>query len=212
MLSPVILSIPALVLPLVMTPPVDCRFGRVGDPADEARAVAVFEVAIQDYVALHRRLARVWPPLSLFADPEQAEMAAEDLRVALRDARPLAAQGSLFTPAVADIFRFRIANAIRDGEYQLDVLEWPPEGADDAGRWKPEVNQPVPWGVSAVRWPSLTMLPTLPPELAYRFIGRDLVLVDVHANLIVDVLDLALPATALVPPRELPILPPIEGV
>jgi hypothetical protein len=34
----------------------------------------------------------------------------------------------------------------------------------------------------------------LPAELEYRFVGRDLVLVDSHAGLVVDVLPDALPA------------------
>lgn len=205
MLSPVILSIPALVLPLVMPPPADCQFGRLGDAAADERALAAFEVRINDYVALHRRLERAWPPASLLADPEQAEAVADALRAALLDARPQARQGGFFTPDVADVLRFRIANALREEAYDLAVMTWPPEG-DDSGRWKPEVNQPVPWGVSAMRWPSFAMLPPLAPELAYRFIGRDLVLVDVHANLIVDILDLALPTAAAVPAagREVP--------
>jgi hypothetical protein len=37
-------------------------------------------------------------------------------------------------------------------------------------------------------------LPELPDELQYRFVGRDLVLIDLHANLVVDVLREALPA------------------
>lgn len=201
MLSPVILSIPTLILPLVMSPPADCQFGRLGDAAADERALAAFEVRINDYVALHRRLERAWPPGWFVADPEQAEMAAEALRVALREARPQAAQGGLFMPDVADVLRFRIATALREEAYDLAVLTWPPDG-DDGGRWKPEVNQPMPWGVSATRWPSFAMLPPLPPELAYRFIGRDLVLIDVHANLVVDILDLALPTTAVAPAAE----------
>jgi hypothetical protein len=35
-------------------------------------------------------------------------------------------------------------------------------------------------------------LPPLPDELQYRIVGRDLVLVDVHANLVVDILREAL--------------------
>jgi hypothetical protein len=35
----------------------------------------------------------------------------------------------------------------------------------------------------------------LPLELEYRLVGRDLVLVDVHANMVVDLLDLAPPAS-----------------
>ena len=203
MLSNVILSIPTLVLPLVLSPPPDCQHGRLGDAAADERAVVAFELAVEDYVALHRRLERAWPPGWFLADPEQAEMAAEAMRAALRDARPQAAQGSLFAPAVADVLRFRIASAIRAGAYDLASITWLDDG--ESG-WKPVVNQPVPWGVAGMKWPAVSALPPLPSELAYRFIGRDLVLVDLQANMVVDIVDLALP-TALPAPRLAPVTP-----
>jgi len=36
-------------------------------------------------------------------------------------------------------------------------------------------------------------LPELPPELAYRFVGRDLVLKDIKAGLTVDLISKAIP-------------------
>jgi len=43
-------------------------------------------------------------------------------------------------------------------------------------------------------WPALlAALPALPEELEYRFVGWDLVLVDTHADLVVDILKDALP-------------------
>jgi hypothetical protein len=207
MLSAMVLSIPTLVLPLVIAPPADCQHGRFGNPAEDARALASFEQAVEHYVALHRRLERAWPPGSFLADPEQAEMAAEALRTALRDARPQAAQGSLFTPDATDVFRLRIANALRDDDYDPGAIGWPPGDDEDIDRWKPVINQPIPWGVSGVKWPVLAMLPPLPPVLAYRFIGRDLLLVDVHANLVIDILDLALPAVAFTGFAVEPFLP-----
>jgi len=39
----------------------------------------------------------------------------------------------------------------------------------------------------------LEALPPLPVELQYRFIGRDLLLVDVEADLVIDILPNALP-------------------
>jgi hypothetical protein len=41
----------------------------------------------------------------------------------------------------------------------------------------------------------LQALPPLPPELHYRIVGSTLVLIDVHADLIVDVLPYALVTT-----------------
>jgi len=210
MLNPIILSIPTLVLPLVLPPPPDCQFERFGDPAADDRAIAVFTVAIADYAALHRRLERAWPPVGFFADPEQAEAAAEALRMALREARPQSAQGAFFTPEVADVFRLRITRAFRDDEYDPPFAAWPSEDDGRIDRWKPIVNQPIPWGVSGTKWPLLSMLPPLPPELAYRLIGADLVLVDVHANLVVDVLERALPVA--MPPAESVVAPVGEDV
>lgn len=44
-------------------------------------------------------------------------------------------------------------------------------------------------------WPTLLRaLPALPAELEYRFAHRDLVLIDVHASLVVDILEDALPS------------------
>ena len=157
MIAPAILTISAaMLLPL---PTGDCVFGRTGNPAADAQAVTAFTAAVEDYAAVQRRLKRTGTPFTCIVDPEQAEIAAEELHVLLRDARLDGMRGRFFTPAVADVFRFRIRAA----------------------------------------WPLLTPLPALPPGLEYRVVGRDLVLRDVDANLVLDVLDLALPITAVLP-------------
>jgi hypothetical protein len=51
----------------------------------------------------------------------------------------------------------------------------------------PVVNGRFPWLRGAGMWLCvLNALPSVPEELQYRIVGRDLVLVDVHANLVVD--------------------------
>jgi hypothetical protein len=61
----------------------------------------------------------------------------------------------------------------------------------------PEVNQPFPPVVATARWlPLVRALPGLPLELDFALWGRDLVLIDVAANLALDVLPDALPAAA----------------
>ena len=60
---------------------------------------------------------------------------------------------------------------------------------------KPRINEPFPWELGSAMWPSfLAVLPPLPDELQYRFADRDLVLVDIHSDLVVDILVNALPA------------------
>jgi hypothetical protein len=59
------------------------------------------------------------------------------------------------------------------------------------------VNEAFPAGVAVLRPPKLVgALPPLPAELEYRVVGRDLALVDLRANLVVDVLRRALPPRA----------------
>ncbi len=57
------------------------------------------------------------------------------------------------------------------------------------------VNERYPDTVPFASMPPqvLSMLPKLPLELEYRFIGERLILLDVHAHLIVDFIDNALP-------------------
>ena len=62
----------------------------------------------------------------------------------------------------------------------------------------PQVNARIPAGRNTRPWPALlAALPALPHELEYRVVGLALVLVDVHADLVLDVLKDALP-----PPRH----------
>jgi ATP-dependent Clp protease adapter protein ClpS len=58
-----------------------------------------------------------------------------------------------------------------------------------------QVNGIYPDAVAETTFPStlLQKLPTLPGELAYRIMGRDLVLVDSKANLVIDLFHEALP-------------------
>jgi hypothetical protein len=65
------------------------------------------------------------------------------------------------------------------------------------GEPAPTVNQPFPSVLGSVQWPALVRaLPAVPRELDYAFWGRDLVLVDVDANLVIDILSEALPEGA----------------
>ena len=53
---------------------------------------------------------------------------------------------------------------------------------------------PLPWAARWTSWAAIEeTLPPLPLELTYGFVGRDLVLLDVDADMVVDILELALP-------------------
>jgi hypothetical protein len=113
---------------------------------------------------------------------------------AIRAERFMARQGELFTPALANELRVRIDVALLDhGFTAADVREQAiREGVAPAGI-PLRVNGAFPWKLSVAMLPCLIeALPPLPPELQYRFVANDLVLIDVHAGLIVDILTNAL--------------------
>jgi hypothetical protein len=132
-------------------------------------AVAQFMAAVNAYIEWHRVLANPLADLTHGADPEQTMRARRTHRSLIREARALAARPKLFTPCVSEYLR----NQIR-----LAVSGFPPD--------------PDYWPLSAV----LGTLPELPVEMNYRFDGSDLVLLDVDADLVVDVLEDALPSSS----------------
>lgn len=196
MITAAILTIPIVIFPLLISSPTrDCQFGRTGDPAADEQALARFELTVKEYVDLHRRLERAWPPLWFVGDPEQRESAAQEFRMVLRDARPQGRQGNFFTADVADVFRFRIATIIRERTCDIAAMTASTnEEGPSPGWWKPVVNEPLPFGAFGATCPIFENLPSLPPELEYRLVERDLVLLDVDADMVLDVLDVALPA------------------
>jgi hypothetical protein len=69
-----------------------------------------------------------------------------------------------------------------------DVLSPDPD-EHTAPRLQLEANGFLPWEAGPPRWRELFWaLPSLPEELEYRLVGGDLVLLDVEARLIVDIL------------------------
>ncbi len=124
-------------------------------------------------------------------------MASQRLASAIRDARRTARSGDVFNPVVAASFRARINYALRDPdrreagvrlltEEEEEEDERPPAG------WTPAVNGTLDWfSTGATPHRIIDALPSLPRELQYRFVRLDLLLLDVDANLIVDILPAA---------------------
>ncbi len=153
---------------------------------DDARAIVSFQRAADEYAFLHRRIERQQPPLEIGSDAETLNRAIESMAAALRVARPDAREGDLFAPAVRALFRAKIGAALHRSGLSLADLELPIDETDDPVL---RVHGAMPWKDAADMPPAvLAALPELPPELQYRFVGGDLVLVDVHASLIVDIL------------------------
>lgn len=163
-------------------------------PVTDDEAVQQFQQAADEYVLMHRFLERHLPPLTVTADVATLHQAIAAMAAAIKMARPDAQQGEFFSPAVADVLRYRIARSLhRQGLTPFDLRA--DELADTGLVGAPvlKVNGSFPWKLAAGMNPAiLQALPPLPPELQYRMVRTDLVLIDVHADLIVDILPYAI--------------------
>jgi hypothetical protein len=147
-----------------------------------------FEQSIQQYMTVHRAVERQLPALTVTADARAIDLAITMRAAGMRLARATARQGDIFAPETARVFRARIIKALESHDYLVADLLLPADEDGDAPP-PPVVNGTFAWRTAIATPPCvLATLPSLPEELQYRFVGRDLVLVDIEANLIVDVL------------------------
>lgn len=166
-------------------------------PVTDDEAVQQFQQAADEYVLMHRYLERHLPPLTVTADVATLRQAIEAMAAAIRFARADAQQGDLFSPDVSEVLRYRIARSLqRQGLTPFDVRADQLADTGPVGAPVLKVNGAFPWVLAAGMNPAvLQALPPLPLELQYRMVGNDLVLIDVHASLIVDILPYALADT-----------------
>jgi hypothetical protein len=159
-----------------------------------------FSDTVEEYVRLHRRARASLPPRDVAAEPTTILKASDRLASAIRDARSGARRGDVFNPVVAANFRSRINYALRERDRREEVVRRLTEVEEDEDErppagWVPVVNGTLDWfSTGPTPHSILEALPDLPSELQYRFVGLDLLLLDVDANLIVDILPAALSA------------------
>jgi hypothetical protein len=181
--------------------------------AEVSPAVAAFTAATNDYARMHRRLERQLPPLVINADPETIRHAVEAMANAIRVARSDAKQGDFFTPELATELRTRVDAALRaQGLSANDIRHAEVDEGIDSSTVRLGVNGAFPWIAGCAMFPCVIgALPALPPELQYRIVGNTLVLIDVHASLIVDLLpNLLIDSTLKDEPRG--IFPPAAKI
>ena len=162
--------------------------------ADDAAGFKEFTVHMQDYLTLHKEIEKKLPALkSKEALPEMITAHQQALARKIREARPHAKAGDIFTPAARESFRHVIRSVFQDPH--TSTASTTKRQRDRGPQVRLKVNGIYPDAVAETTFPPtlLQQLPTLPEELAYRIVGRDLVLVDSKANLVVDLLHEALP-------------------
>ena len=183
---------------LLVLPITGCVSASAQDEADAERAVTLkgFNERIGAYAAVHHRLEESLPPLSPSTSPRAALLNRTFLASAIKAARPRAKQGDIITNPVSLLFRRQLASALAGRDADAFLRELSDEHPTLEGFHVKVYDHYPDWASHEVPTVFLQVLPGLPEDIEYRVIGRDLILWDIHADLVVDVLIDAIPGRA----------------
>ncbi|MBZ5538825.1 MAG: hypothetical protein LAO31_23000 [Acidobacteriia bacterium] len=172
--------------------------GQVAAPnkeqTNDAAGFKQFMGGVEEYLKLHKAVEKQLPALKNKEElPEMIAAHQQAMARKIREARPHAGPGDIFTHASREAFRHVIRGVWQDPENATARTTL--RQGDRVKGVRLRVNGIYPDAIAETTFPPtlLQKLPALPDELAYRIVGRDLVLVDRRANLVVDLLHEALP-------------------
>jgi hypothetical protein len=149
-------------------------------------AVSGFQDRVKAYIELQKKADDGLPKLSDNETPSQIEAHQAAMAARMKLARPNAKPGEIFGDA-APVFRQALRQdahirSLRDARAAMEeVPKYDP----------PKVNAAYPEKSPLATMPPLILdaLPRLPEGLEYRFMGNDLILRDVQANLVADFIE-----------------------
>jgi hypothetical protein len=149
---------------------------------------------VQDYVQLHKTIEATLPPLKPKEElPEMITAHQQALARKIREARTNSKRNDIFTNESREAFQHAIRSTFQgpEADHALATVRQ----GDPVNLVHLKVNQVYPDGVPHTTVPPtlLQKLPKLPDELEYRIVGRDLILLDVRANMVVDLMQRILP-------------------
>ena len=144
--------------------------------------VTDFSTRVWSYFELRSELEKGLPPRTVTDDLAEIRRAVRALANRIRVARAEAKQGDIFTPTISAEFRKTLL-------LEMDANTWAAIMDDNPGEFSVRINgtptrreKPL----STVPPNILALLPTLPDDIQYRFLGRHLILYDTRASLILD--------------------------
>jgi hypothetical protein len=155
-------------------------------------AIKGFQDRVNAYIDIQKKVDNGLPKLSGDEDPSKIEAHQAAMAARMKLARANAKPGDIFGDA-APIFREAlrqdaILRSLRDARASMEeVPKFDP----------PKINAAYPEKGPLATVPPLILdaFPRLPEGLEYRFMGNDLILRDVQANLVADILSNALLST-----------------
>ena len=150
-----------------------------------------FQRRVERYVELRRTLEEGVPPLTVTDDPAAIGRAEAALARKIQVARG-PAQGQLFTPAISAVLKRTLLRVVSANTLDIIMDENP-------GEFPYLINGTYPKRRPLSTMPAtvLAVLPLLPDDIQYRFLGRHLILHDTRANVILDRISCALACSDL---------------
>ncbi|HXG55509.1 MAG TPA: hypothetical protein VNJ03_09055 [Vicinamibacterales bacterium] len=162
------------------------------ESSSDLQAVTAYNARIREYAALHNRLEATLPAMTVKTSPEAIDRHQRGLEQLIVASRKSAVRGDIFTADIERVVRRVLGQVFAgpDGRQLKETIR--DEHTVDV---KLAVNARYPDQLPLSTMPPqvLALLPRLPDELEYRFIGHRLILLDVHAHTIADYLDAVLP-------------------
>ena len=161
---------------------------------NDSPGLTEFEKRLDAYKELHSKVDDAIDPVDETANKQLIAAQREQFAKAIREARPNARPGDLFTksaaPELKNIIKKTLAGPGGTRMRSTILGEGNPKSKESTVSPALKVNAVYPTGapVSTMPPPLLIALPELPEALEYRFVGRHLILRDVKADLIVDIL------------------------
>ena len=143
-----------------------------------------FTAKMDAYASLRESLQVGLPQLRVTDKPSEIQEAEQLLAARIRHARADTRRGDIFTEDIRRGFRQLLRTVTNAGICEA-ILH------DNPGEFRYDVNGTYPKDkpLSTVPPSILEVLPRLPDDVWYRFLGRDLVLHDSRANIILDRID-----------------------
>jgi hypothetical protein len=158
-----------------------------GQPVNQLGAATLeFHKRVQAYVKIHKEADGKVPSLKRTDDPMEISSREKALADMIMTLRAGAQPGEIFAMEYQPYFIKIVQDDFKErssADRKALVQELPK-------KLKVDVNTVYPTTLPLATFPPklLRKLPDLPPELEYRIVGRSLILRDVKANLIVDIL------------------------
>lgn len=154
----------------------------------DAALLKDFKDRVDKYLTLHEKKEKGAAQPKETHDPAKIKATQDTLAARIQAARADAKHGDIFTPEIQRLFRRLMYPELKQPDAPQTKRAIKEDGPPPPRSQTLKVNGRFPEGEPLPTVPPnlLAQLPKLPEELEYRILGKDLILRDVDANLIVD--------------------------